>query len=216
MPIKNRPLGSSLTKSQLQTLQKGTMAYTYRGVETQKNPFDWALYPMLLWSEKPATIIEIGSKSGGSALWMADMMRTFGVPADIHSVDINPVGIGAIPGVTFHRGNARKLSEVFGRSFFHRLARPLLVIEDSDHTAKTTGAVLDFFDPWLRAGEYLVVEDGIVTDMGDADMYQGGPLAAIERFLEKRGDDYEVDEKYCDWFGTNLTWNVNGFLKRIR
>jgi cephalosporin hydroxylase len=216
VPIKHRPVGSALTKSQLQSLQHGTMTYTYRGVETQKNPFDWALYPMLLWNEKPATIIELGSKNGGSALWMADLMRSFRVTTQIHSVDINPVDLGEVPGVSFHRGNARELGEVFGEVFLREMPRPLLVIEDSDHTAKTTRAVLDFFDAWLHAGEYIVVEDGIITEMGDAGMYQGGPLAAIEQFLQEHGADYEIDAKYCDWFGTNLTWNVNGFLKRIR
>jgi cephalosporin hydroxylase len=40
--------------------------YTYRGVPMLKNPFDLALYLLLLWRLKPRTVIEIGSKSGGS------------------------------------------------------------------------------------------------------------------------------------------------------
>ena len=42
--------------------------YTYRGVPMLKNPFDLALYLLLLRRLKPRTVIEIGSKSGGSGL----------------------------------------------------------------------------------------------------------------------------------------------------
>ena len=40
------------------------MNYTYKGVPTYKNPFDLALYQLLLWEQKPRTLIEIGSKWG--------------------------------------------------------------------------------------------------------------------------------------------------------
>jgi hypothetical protein len=26
---------------------------------------------------------------------------------------------------------------------------------------------------------------------------------------------YEIDVNYCDWFGMNVTWNVNGYLRRV-
>ena len=36
-----------------------------------------AMYQMLLWELKPKTIIEIGSGTGGSAVWMADLMKSY-------------------------------------------------------------------------------------------------------------------------------------------
>ena len=90
----------------------------------------------------------------------------------------------------------------------------LLVIEDSSHEMATTLAVLNFFHNWLVPGEYIIIEDGIITDMGDAAMYGGGPRAAVEHFLGRYASEYEVDSRYCDWFGENVTWNVNGFLRR--
>lgn len=207
--------GSALSKRHLKTIQQGTLAYTYKGIPTLKNPFDWALYPMLLWEKRPATIIEIGSNRGGSALWLADLMRGFGISCAIHSIDLNRVLDIEAHGVTFHAGNARELSTVLSPDFMMSLARPLLVIEDADHQAVTTLAVLAFFDAWLKPGEYIVIEDGIVTDLGIGKSFGGGPRAAIEQFLEKRGADYIVDTRYCDWFGENVTWNVNGFLRRV-
>jgi cephalosporin hydroxylase len=205
---------TALSAPLLASVQRGTLSYTYKGIPTLKNPFDLALYPVLLWEVRPRTIIEIGSNRGGSALWMSDTMRTFSLPCHIHSVDLEEVGLQA-PDVTFHRGDARRLSTVLPDALLKDLPRPLLVIEDADHRMETTLAVLRFFDAWLEPGEYLIVEDGIVAAMGEAEAYEGGPHLAIERFLEERAADYAIDTRYCDWFGLNVTWNVNGFLRRV-
>ena len=52
---------------QLHAIQRATFAYNYRGIPMIKNPYDFALYPMLLWNVKPATVIEIGSYAGGKS-----------------------------------------------------------------------------------------------------------------------------------------------------
>ena len=207
---------SALPAPMIATIQRGVAMYEYKGLKTAKDPFDFALYPMLLWRERPRTIIEIGSFNGGSAVWLSDVMRIIGAPCVIHSIDVNPVTGVSAPGVTFHLGDAYKLDELLDDKFMNALTRPLLVIEDADHSTDSTLAVLHFFDRWLRQGEYILVEDGILTDMGVAGQYAGGPLTAIERFLAERGGDYMIDRSYCDFFGQNMTWNVNGYLKRLR
>jgi cephalosporin hydroxylase len=206
---------SSIPKAVLDGIQTGTMAYEYKGIPTWKDPFDLAIYPVLFWRARPAAIIEVGSNKGGSALWMADVTRNLGIACQIHSIDIEPVTGVTAENVTFHRGDARNLGAAFGPDFLNALPRPLLVIEDSSHDADTTYAVLTYFDAWLRPGEYIVIEDGILTDMGYAAAFGGGPLAAIERFLRSHGARYEIDRTYCDWFGRNATWNVNGYLRRV-
>lgn len=218
MTIERLGVGCALPRRFLERIQRGTMSYTYKDVPTYKDPFDLALYQMLLWRQKPRTLIEIGSKSGGSALWFADMLRSFGCDSTIHSVDIEPPAI-EIPGVVFHRGDGRKLAETLSPDRMAALPRPLLVIEDADHRAETTLAVLRFFDRWLSAGEYIVVEDGIVDDLFDAERmagFEGGPRRGIGDFLRDRGEDYEIDTRLCDFFGANMTWNVNGYLRRLR
>lgn len=215
---RSRPVASGnsdLALPLLDTIQHGTLAYTYKGIPTLKNPFDLALYPMLFWETRPGTIIEIGSNRGGSALWLADVARSFGFPAQIHSIDLNRVTDVEDPLVTFHRGDANHLENSLTADFLGALPRPLMVIEDASHHKDTTLAVLNFFDRWLRAGEYVIVEDGIVTELGVADQFGGGPQAAIEEFL-RRHPDYEIDRRYCDWYGRNVTYAVNGFLRRSR
>lgn len=199
---------SAIPYDLLMQIQAGTMAYTYRGLPLLKNPFDLALYPLLLERLRPRTLIEIGSFRGGSALWFADRAPEMRVL----SIDLEPPASVSHPSVTFVRGDARDLAPVVRLT---ELARPLLVIEDSSHLAGTTAAVLDFFADVMQPGEYIVVEDGILSDMRVAADYDGGPLRAIHEFLARHRGKYEIDRSYCDYFGPNVTWNVDGYLRRV-
>jgi cephalosporin hydroxylase len=211
-----RPWGADLPLRALQSLQNGALKYSYRGIPMLKNPFEVALYPILLWQAKPRTIIEIGSYLGASALWMADLMRSFGLDGQVLSIDINP------PRASFQRddirfiaGNARRLEETLTPKLFSVLPRPLLVIEDSVHDVPTTLAVLRFFDRVLLPGEYIVVEDGLVTDLGIAHRFGGGPGRAISQFLLESQGRYQIDSAFCDHYGHNFTGNPNGYLRRV-
>lgn len=195
----------------LMKIQQGTMNYRYRGVPMLKNPFDLALYAMLLERARPETLIEIGTHAGGSALWFADQRPGL----QVLSIDLErPEGVSH-PSVRFLRGDAQRLGDVLTPDVMQSLARPLLVVEDSSHLAGTTAAVLDFFDRWLQPGEYIVIEDGILTAMRVADAYDGGPLRAVHEFLARSGGRYEIDRTLCDHYGRNVTWNVDGYLRRI-
>src|SRR5258708_34070910 len=48
-----------------------------------------------------------------------------------------------------------------------------------------------------------------------AGLYEGGPLRAIHDFLARTGGRYEGDRGLCDYFGRNVTWNVDGYLRRV-
>lgn len=187
------------------------MAYTYRGRPLLKNPFDLAIYPLLLERLRPRTLIEIGSHRGGSALWFADQRDDLRV----WSIDLEPPADAVHPRVTFLRGDASNLDATLTPAFLDAIERPLLVVEDSSHQADTVASVLAFFDAWLRPGEYIVIEDGILDAMRVPDLYGGGPLRAIREFLGRTGARYEIDRSLCDYFGRNVTWNVDGYLRRV-
>jgi cephalosporin hydroxylase len=198
----------------LMKIQNGTMAYRHRGIPLLKNPFDLAIYPLLLERLRPRTLIEIGSYRGGSAVWFADQARLRHLDLEVISVDLEvPSGI-ADPDVTFLRGDALSLAGVLTPAVLGSRPRPWLVVEDSAHQAATTMAVLEFFDSRLVSGDYIVIEDGILSAMGVADLYDGGPARALSEFLATAGERFEVDRGLCDYFGTNVTWNVDGYLRR--
>jgi cephalosporin hydroxylase len=213
--VSERELSCDIPYDLLMKIQTGTLAYRYRGLRLLKNPFDLALYPLLLEKVRPRTLIEIGSLDGGSALWFADQGSLLGLDLRIVSIDLNPPEGAPDPRITFLPGDARELRGALPEALMESLPRPLVVVEDASHFAGTTEAVLDFFDGWLRQNEYIVIEDGILSDMRVAGLYDGGPLLGIQRFLARSGSSYEVDRALCDYFGRNVTWNVDGYLRRI-
>jgi cephalosporin hydroxylase len=197
-------------------LQDAVHHYRYKGIQMVKSPFDIALYPLMIWDLKPRTIIEIGSKEGGSAIWLADQVRNFDLEAQIVSIDLLRVDTVQDPRVTFLQGNGRHLDEVMTPHFLSSLPHPWLVIEDADHAEPTSYAVLQFFHPWLNKGDIIVVEDGIMSDLyPDAfPKCSSGPHQALKRFLAEAGSAYVIESRYCDFFGYNVTWSSNGILRR--
>ncbi|HVU38614.1 MAG TPA: CmcI family methyltransferase [Opitutales bacterium] len=215
IPMLERPYASSLPRPTMTRIQQALHLYKYRGVFMLKSPFDMALYPALVWQLKPRTIFEIGSKSGGSGLWFGDMLDSFGLDGTVYSLDIVRVDAVSHPRVKFMEGDGRRLEGSLTKELLESLPRPWLVIEDADHAYETTLAVLRFFHPWLRPGEYIVVEDGIISDLNNDPACNSGPHRALKEFLPEHARDYEIDADYCDFFGYNLTWSSNGILKRL-
>ena len=87
----------------------------------------------------------------------------------------------------------------------------VLVIEDSSHEFENTLSILNKYSQLVTVGSYIIVEDSIChhgLEVGPSP----GPYEAIERFLLD-SSDFEID-KACEDFG--ITWNPNGYLRRIR
>lgn len=192
------------------------MRHSWRGVPMLKHPVEAALYPLLFWEARPRTIFEIGSSSGGSAIYFSDVMRSFGLDCQILTLDVAVPNPAIKPdNVRFMFGDAGRLGDTLTAELLQGCQRPWLIIEDSSHQYADTLAVLRFFDPMMRTGEYVVVEDANVTDMGDDGRFAGGPGRALEEFLATAHDRYVIDRDYCDRFGHNYTGNPNGYLRRV-
>lgn len=196
----------------VRTINAGHFAVKYRGIEMVRCPFDYVMYQMIVSEIKPDLIIEIGTNVGGTTLYLADLMDKIG-HGEIHSIDIDQHSdktVAKHPRVKlFFNGWAE---------YDLDLAKPfnkILVIEDSSHTYENTLSALEKFWNLVSIGSYFIVEDGILSRLGRERGFHGGPLRAIREFLGKN-DHFTVDRKYCDMFGKNATWNVNGYLKRIK
>lgn len=210
----------------LPALQSRVLGGRWRGVPTWKWPCDAWTYAELIWDLKPAAIVEIGNKFGGSTLFLADMLRLVnqnrGRPAirRVVGVDVNHDRLSAAarmdPCILLVTGPACDAAtvdlvarHVLGAA---RPGEPVLVIEDSAHTFENTLGVLRAYSPLVTPGSYFVVEDGIMghgleRDMGE----QGGPLEAVDAFLaEEAGKDFELDRDR-EW---PITWNPKGYLRR--
>lgn len=206
-----RSFASALSPKNLHEIQAATHRYTWREVGLWKNPFDFANYWRLVWQFQPRTVMEIGSKFGGSALWLAEMMELYGIDGQVISVDITPPEGVTHPRVTFLQGDAGNLAPTLTPERLTALPHPWLVIEDSSHVASHCLAAISYLDQFMQAGDVLVVEDGIVSDLGIAERYEGGPNVAVQRFISERPGQYRLLTEYCDFWGQNVTWNPNGY-----
>jgi len=205
-------LRSHLRKSDLETIQLGTLNYKYKGIPCLKNPFDLAIYMLLIQDLKPKTIIEIGSASGGSALWFSDLTKTMSLNTFIYSLDINQSNRLEIDQITFLQGDIHALEQSALPEILQNCRRPLLVVEDGPHTYEGCKSALEFFHPYMEKGDYIVIEDGIVFELELHD-YEDGPNRAITEHILKNSELCRVDRAYCDYFGQNFTWATNGYIQ---
>jgi cephalosporin hydroxylase len=198
---------------QIEAYQQGVMNYRYRGILCNKSPLDIAIYLRLLQDARPHTLVEIGSKEGGSALMFRDFGRALGLDMTVVSIDVVAPRT-TYEGVRFLEGDVRNLAATFQSNNLFDLPRPWLVVEDSAHTAEGCRAALQFFAQHLAAGEWLVMEDGVLDELGLSAQYGGGPNAAIASFSTAFPDLFAIGTQYCDMFGTQATYNPNGYLMR--
>lgn len=195
----------------IKTICDGHHNVLYRGVRYIRCPFDYIIYQMIINEIKPDLIIEIGTNAGGGALYMADIMDKIGCGM-VHTIDIVDVVDSDL--VKNHKRIKRfqggyqsyslKNTEEFNK---------ILVIDDGSHTYEDVKNSLDKFSDLPSKNSYFIVEDGIIDELGYVG-YDGGPLLAIKEFIDIN-NNYIVDRKWCDFFGKNATFNVNGYLKRI-
>src|SRR5215469_15196300 len=156
-----RSFKTALPPDLLQSVQGGTMAYTYKGVPCLKNPFDLAIYTKLIWDLRPKSLIEIGSNQGGGALWFADMLSISGLlPCPIVSIDRVPPSGLTDPRIAFLAGDAARLGETLTPQLIAALPHPWLIVEDSAHTYDVTLAALRFFAEATVPGDVVIIEDG--------------------------------------------------------
>jgi cephalosporin hydroxylase len=166
---------------------------------------------MVINEVKPDLIIEIGTHQGGGSLYLADLLAMIG-DGVVHTIDIcNMVESPLV------LDNPRIKRFVEGWEKYDLAAAQVcsrvLVIEDGAHTYEQSLGAIRRFHPLVSPGSYLIVEDGIVDYLGMKKDFNGGPVRAIEEFLGTN-PQFSVDRTWCDFFGPNATFNVEGYLKR--
>lgn len=196
----------------LKDIDAGHHKVTYKGIPAIKNPFDYVIYQMIVFEIQPDLIIEIGTNAGGSALYLADLLE-LNNKGEIHTIDLpdnkeNPL-LHSHPKIRifkdgFQNYDTSKLSNY----------KTILVIEDGSHMYKDSLEALKKFTPFVSKDSYYIVEDGIITELGLEKEFDGGPQRAIREFL-KANKDFRIDEAWCNFFGYNTTFNINGYLKKI-
>lgn len=199
------------TNFNIHTIYTGHLNTTYRGVTAIKCPFDYVLYQMIISEIEPDLIIEIGTHKGGGSLYLGDLLNTFGKGV-LHTIDIEPVDNKTI----LNHSRIKLFSEGWEKYDLKEAKdfSKILVIDDGAHTCEQSLGIMKKFAPLVSINSYLIIEDGIIDELGWKNNYNGGPVRAIHEFLSNN-NNYKIERKWCDFFGKNATFNIDGYLKRI-
>lgn len=193
-------------------INEGHHNVSYRGIKCVKCPFDYVIYQMIINEIKPDLIIEIGTKHGGSAFYYADLLNMIG-HGEVHTIDILNDCEDSVKNherVTIFTDGWENYDLVNANGF-----DKILVIEDSSHTYENTLSAIGKFWHLVSLNSYLIVEDGIIDALGRSKEFNGGPVRAIEEFLNIN-DGFKLDLKWINFFGKNATFNTKGYLKKIK
>ena len=195
----------------VKSIDKGHHKVKYRGVKAIRCPFDYVMYQMIISEVLPDLVIEIGTRKGGGAYYIADLLENLG-HGIVHTINIIDEADSIVKKhdrIKFYtngwQGYDIELTQQFNK---------ILIIEDASHMYEDTIGILNKFYPIVSKDSYFIIEDGIINELGLENKYNGGPLRAIREFLPNH-PEYIVDRKWCNMFGKNATFNVNGYLKRI-
>jgi cephalosporin hydroxylase len=161
----------------------------WKGMPLFKTVFDFSIYPMLLWELKPKTIIELGSGTGASAVWLADLARLFGIGSKVYSVDLKKPEANHEE-ITFIEGDCRTIDRALDEGLLRHIAHPWMIVEDAHVNVH---GVLNYLHSYLIQGDYVIVEDS------------AGKVNDIREFLSNTPACYKVDTYYTDFFGRNVT-----------
>lgn len=173
----------------------------WKGMPIYKTLYDFSIYSMLIQEVMPKTILEFGSGSGASAVWLADLMATSQIDGKVYSIDINKIDLQH-ERVKFIEADCEEIDGNFLNEYLSDLPHPWVVIDD---VHVNTLNLLHFLNNYLESNDYLVIEDSIIPAKN-----QG-----IGEFIVNTNNIYKLDTYYLDFFGINATSAKDAIFKKV-
>lgn len=183
----------------------------WMGVLCQKCPLDLWIYQEILFEQRPDLIVETGTHSGGSTLYLAHLCDLLG-HGRVVSIDIESRPRPAHPRIRYVLGSSGDPVTIDAALADRVPGENVMVILDSDHSERHVARELELLAPLVRPGGYLIVEDTNINGHPTYPEFGPGPYEAVEKFLAAN-PAFEIDaarEKFM------MTFNPRGYLKRVR
>jgi cephalosporin hydroxylase len=176
-----------------------------------KCPLDLWIYQEIMSEVQPDLILETGTHSGGSALFMAHILDVLG-KGEIISIDISDqYARPTHPRITYVRGSSAD-PDLLAGIMQGRGEERRMVILDSDHSKAHVEKEMRLFAPLVSVGSYLIVEDTNINGHPAYPSFGPGPYEAVQDFI-RSNSDFVIDEEREKFL---MTFNPKGYLKRIR
>lgn len=184
----------------------------FLGIKTLKCPFDLWVYQEIVFETKPDLIIETGTYCGGSALYFASLMDLVGGDGQVVTIDIeHQPNLPSHPRLEYIQGSSTNpdiLATIRNRA---SACDRVMVVLDSDHSAKHVLAELNALAELVTPGCYLVVEDGNLNGHPVLRRFGPGPTEALREFLRTNTDfevDFDREKRHM------ISFNPGGYLRK--
>lgn len=195
---------------------------SYLGVYIQQDPADGFVIQQMLWQEKPDLVIEIGTNTGGGAVFYYSIMSMYNKHAKVVTLDVKPCCEnwnkrnnhrceGCITGekhplwtesgnIHFIQGRVTDAETRAKVEPYVQAAKKVIVIEDASHRYPDTLQNIEAVHQWVSVGTYMLVQDTKMDRFVAAlkkkhGRYKFGPMRAVDEFVAKH-KNFVVDRKY--------------------
>jgi cephalosporin hydroxylase len=176
----------------------------WKDVPILKMPTDMFLFHKAIWDTKPDFILEIGTKYGGSALFMQDTCDMVG-KGKVITIDVKDQVKEKDPRITYLLGDSispeivKQVHDMVGD-------KTCMIVIDGKHTRVQVKWELHLYKDLMKSGHYLVVED--CYNPPSTELW--GPGEARDWFLRVNRDFYntKLDEYFLVGF------NMGGWLMK--
>lgn len=185
---------------------------TWMGVPVQKCPLDLWVYQELIHRTQPQLIIETGTAAGGSAYFYAHLYDLMQCPGHIVTIDIErQPNLPVHPRITYVEGGSTDADIVARVRTMAAGVDSVMVILDSDHSARHVRDELREYAELVTPGCYLIVEDTNANGHPVLPDFGPGPMEAVDDWLGTN-PPFERDE-HCERL--LLSFNPRGYHRRV-
>jgi cephalosporin hydroxylase len=210
---------------------------SWLGVHCQQDPISAFSIQDMIVQVKPDLLIELGTNTGGGALFYSTIMRSYNKDAKIITVDPSEVrpwnahGTSCVKCINatthpywndgmirFIRGYATSpdVQEIIQE--YVSKASVVLTIDDAGHTYQGTLDNIEVLQKWTTVGSYMLVQDTKMDRFAHASGLFGGgaakehfgPMRAVDKFLE-RHRNFIIDRRFEYML---YSQHHRGFLRR--
>ena len=204
------------------------------GVSIQQNPTDAFALQQTIWDLKPDLLIEIGTNTGGSAIFYASIMKEYNDDALVLTIDPKDPGEDWAESVNHGCStcldvrcnsiwNSKHVKFIEGMSTDEKVLQQVnkvfegkkvvMVMQDGSHQYEDVMNDLILYDKFVTSGSYLIVQDTKMTRIYEPTTTNGYALRAVEKFLSTQGKDRFVIDKQ---FEHGLySQHHNGWLRKL-
>ncbi|MCU1352389.1 MAG: hypothetical protein JWM05_1598 [Acidimicrobiales bacterium] len=185
---------------------------TWLGQPIEVPPTDLLAYQEIISTVRPDWIIESGSGSGARALFLASICDLVGHGKVLSIDEAKDVERPEHERIRYLAGRLRNAKTAADVTSIVGDAPHGMVILGARQDRRNTLKEFETLAPMVSVGSYLVVENTVINGHPVWPNFGPGPAEAVKGILNGHGE-FAADptmEKY------SLTFNPNGFLKRLR